>query len=132
MTNNTVYLAGPHTHARSTTRNEWRDQITECAPFDVVNPTQEYSDEWPTERLVNRCFHDIEQSDGVLVGDTGHRSPGTWREVQYARERGMPVVVWDVGSPREDFVRLFPFAETCCGAVNTMSALLQKTDTNGY
>lgn len=94
-----IYLAGPTWN--SDHKDAWRDRLTEEKDFDHiewVNPrdTMEYD---PDEHEPGRVVHEdktlIESSDAVLVGDTGERSVGTWREVEFALcDLGLPVAIW--------------------------------------
>jgi len=118
-----VYLAGPVSH--HSTPRVWRAFVEADAPFDVVNPMDYDYDGDDPAGLVDQCFRDIKRVDGVLVGDTGHRSPGTWREVQYAHGQGIPVVIWDIDSEREDFIEVYPVRANRREAIETLQRMME-------
>ncbi|MFB6282569.1 MAG: nucleoside 2-deoxyribosyltransferase [Halobacteria archaeon] len=81
-----VYLAGPMTH--NPDGKKWRRQVKHSSTtvdwLDPVAEAKEDEEDLEPETIVELDRGMLRDADAVLVGDTGERSPGTWREVEYA------------------------------------------------
>lgn len=112
----TIYLAGPVSNEHAphelpgspfdTEYDSWRAEVVgEYPDNDYLDPTEGFRI-YQGQRIfrgrpiadaaiVEMDFEKIASADALLVGDTGARSPGTWREVEHALSVvDIPVAVW--------------------------------------
>lgn len=112
-----VYLAGPVYHTNNG-GNTWREAVkeewSEQDRITFIDPVKNHEYDPEIHSAAQTVIDDkslIAKSDGVIVGDTGERSPGTWREVEYAFSvEQIPIVVWDGPLPMDRLVEKNPFS----------------------